>query len=117
MNPLLKIGALYELQDYNILSRADILKAVAEEYELTPEDLINNKTRAPEYAIPRHVYAYLCRELTDFKLVKIGDYINKNHATIIHSVKSMHDYIRFDKILKKRVRNIRIKLKQRTCTQ
>ena len=111
MNPLLKIGALYELQDYNILSRADILEAVAQEYELTTTDLIDNKSRTPEYVIPRHIYAYLCRDMTNFKLVKIGDYINKNHTTIV-----MHDYMRLDKIIKKRVSNIKIKLKLKECT-
>ena len=54
--------------------------------------------------------------MTNFKLVKIGDYINKNHTTIVHSVKIMHDYMRLDKIIKKRVSNIKIKLKLKECT-
>ncbi|HAI21064.1 MAG TPA: chromosomal replication initiator protein DnaA [Clostridiales bacterium UBA8153] len=62
-----------------------IQRQVAAFYQLTVDDLKEKKrTRAVSY--PRHVAMYLCRELTDFSLPRIGhEFGGRDHTTVIHA--------------------------------
>jgi chromosomal replication initiator protein len=62
-----------------------IQRQVATFYQLTVDELKEKKrTRAVSY--PRHVAMYLCRELTDFSLPRIGqEFGGRDHTTVIHA--------------------------------
>ena len=67
-----------------------IQEAVARYFDLKLDDL-KSKRRTRDISFPRQIAMYLCRELTDMSLPKIGDeFGGRDHTTVIHA---------FDKIL------------------
>ncbi|HHY83281.1 MAG TPA: chromosomal replication initiator protein DnaA [Clostridiales bacterium] len=62
-----------------------IQKVIADYYQLKVEDLKSKKRNRP-IAYPRQVAMYLCRELTDLSLPKIGEIFGgRDHTTVIHA--------------------------------
>ena len=73
-----------------------IKKFVAKYFNLKPNDL-ESKKRSRDVTFPRHIAMYLCRELTDLSLPKIGEFFGgRDHTTVIHAC---------DKILKDKKMN------------
>lgn len=63
----------------------DIQQTVCNYYQLRIEDF-KSKKRTKSVAFPRQVAMYLCRELTEFSLPKIGeDFGGRDHTTVIHA--------------------------------
>lgn len=60
----------------------------------------NTKTRKREIVIPRMMAMCFLNEFTDLNLTQVGRVFNKHHATVLHAVASMPDFIRFDKSLR-----------------
>ena len=70
-----------------------ILEAVSAYYEVSTEDIISKKRNA-DIVLPRQVFMYLCREMTDMKLVNIAKILDKkDHSTVIHGIKKIEDEI------------------------
>lgn len=63
-----------------------ILNTVCNYYGIY-EEKIRSSNRRADIVKARHVLFYLCVEYTDESLVKIGKFLNKNHASVIHAVK------------------------------
>ncbi|NLW55973.1 MAG: chromosomal replication initiator protein DnaA [Firmicutes bacterium] len=62
-----------------------IQELVAEYYQLTIDDL-KSKRRTQNISFPRQIAMYLCRELTDASLPKIGEeFGGRDHSTVIHA--------------------------------
>lgn len=62
-----------------------IQRVVAEYFNLRPEDMKTRK-RTNAVAHPRQIAMYLCRELTDLSLPKIGDeFGGRDHTTVMHA--------------------------------
>lgn len=62
-----------------------ILDVVGEHYSFKPQDF-KSKKRPKDLAFARHVAMYLCSELTDLSLPKIGDeFGGRDHTTVIHA--------------------------------
>src|SRR6185437_5674156 len=60
-------------------------------------DLRGDK-RPQSIAYPRHIAMYLCRELTDQSLPKIGaKFGGRDHSTVMHGVRRIGDLIREDR--------------------
>jgi len=73
-----------------------IQRVVAETYNLTPNDL-KSKKRSAGIVKPRHIAAYLCRELTEYSLTEIGQaFGNRDHTTVINSCKIIEEESRSD---------------------
>lgn len=67
-----------------VITAEYIQEVVAQYFHLKPEDLKSSKrTRSISY--PRQIAMYLCRNLTDLSLPKIGEQFGgRDHTTIIH---------------------------------
>ncbi|MCI8387890.1 MAG: chromosomal replication initiator protein DnaA [Clostridiales bacterium] len=65
-----------------------ILDRVAKKYGVLVEDMKGTK-RTKEIAYARHVSIYLIRRLTDRSLPQIGKIFNRDHTTIISSLKTI----------------------------
>ena len=66
------------------ISAATIMAATAEYFETTVEELRGpGKTRA--LAQSRQIAMYLCRELTDLSLPKIGQAFGRDHTTVMYA--------------------------------
>jgi hypothetical protein len=47
---------------------------------------ISSKTRSREYVFARYLYIRAAREFTDYAMSAIGGGINRDHATVMHSL-------------------------------
>lgn len=61
------------------------------DYFNVPEEKIKSKNRHKKYSIPRHIYNYLSRKYTSNTLRQIGEYINRDHTSVCHSIDSISD--------------------------
>ena len=70
------------------ISAATIMAATAEYFDTTVEELRGpGKTRA--LAQSRQIAMYLCRELTDLSLPKIGQAFGRDHTTVMYAQKKI----------------------------
>ena len=66
------------------ISAATVMAATAEYFDITVEELRGpGKTRA--LAQSRQIAMYLCRELTDLSLPKIGQAFDRDHTTVMYA--------------------------------
>ncbi|NLC51109.1 MAG: chromosomal replication initiator protein DnaA [Firmicutes bacterium] len=80
-----------------IISIKDIINKTAAFFDLTPEDL-KGKKRTKSIAHTRQIAMYLCRELTDFSLPKIGEeFGGRDHTTVMHAHKKINKEIQHNK--------------------
>ncbi len=80
-----------------------ILAATASAFDTTITDLEGPSRRQP-LARGRQVAMYLCRELTDLSLPKIGSLFgNRDHTTVMHGIKTVKELMQTDQSLFDRV--------------
>lgn len=89
-----------------------IQQVVAEHYNLRLEDFkARKRTRA--LAFPRQIAMFLCRELTDSSLPRIGEeFGGRDHTTVIHACEKISEDIRSDAILQATIRQLKDKIQQ-----
>jgi len=64
----------------------EVIKFVARHYGLKVSE-IKSRSNAKQFAFPRQVAMYLCKQLTDLSFPEIGRQFNdKHHSTVIYSV-------------------------------
>lgn len=111
MNPMIYVGTLKKYsKESGELNKTIVLKTICEHLEMNFEEVKNRKTRLRKYAYARHLFAYFCRIYTKDSLSIIGKFINKNHATIIHSNKQVIGWLECDEIVKNDVKKIKTQL-------
>ena len=82
-----------------------ILDETARYYQVSTED-IKGQSRQSNIKTARHVTAYLIRNLTSLPLQAIGDFINRDHATVLAAIRRIEDQIRKDKDMAATIRDI-----------
>ena len=83
-----------------------IIKESARYYSLKEEDL-RGQSRAKNTAMARQVSMYLMRSLTNLSLKDIGaEYENRNHATVLSSIRKIEDLLKTDPNMSVTVRDI-----------
>jgi len=73
---------------------------------------ITRTTRKKEYVEARAFYYRLMRQHTRLSLYEIGKSVNRDHASVIHGMKQLHDWIQVDASLKAKYRILDNKLKE-----
>ena len=63
-------------------------------------------SRKRNFVEARAMYYKLLRDVLNMTLQAIGDTVNKDHATIIHSLNSVDDWMKYDRKLADRYKNI-----------
>ena len=85
------------------LSPADIISTAAASYEYTPADLTGPSRRQP-LVTARQIAMYLCRELTDLSLPKVGALFGgRDHTTVLYAVEKVKRLIQTDRDIFERV--------------
>ena len=85
----------------------DIIIAETARYYGVPEDVVRGQNRSKDVAMARHVSIYLCRSLTSLSLVEIGrSFENRNHATVISSIRKIEDLMKNNTALSATIRDI-----------
>jgi len=65
---------------------------VAEEYGVSPEDLTGDSQKK-DYVLARQIGMYLCRDKLNLSFKKVGDLYNRDHSTVMSSVKRIQEEI------------------------
>lgn len=92
------------------ITHALIISVVANHFGITAEE-ITSKRRNSEYALPRQICMFLCREYTTDSLQSIAKSLGKkDHTTIIHGIDKITAEIVTNKDLKTKIDTIRNKL-------
>lgn len=84
------------------ITPADIIKLVCQYYHVAPEN-VTSRSRKKIYALPRNIYAYLCRHYSDETLADIGKTINRSHSTVLYAIELVAHKMRSDRNLKHQV--------------
>jgi chromosomal replication initiator protein len=79
-----------------------IIRATASAYGFSVEDVLSPSRRQP-LVLCRQISMYLCRELTDLSLPKIGEHFKRDHTTVLHSVEKVKRILRSDRAVFDRV--------------
>jgi len=79
-----------------------IIRTTAAAYGFSVEDVLSPSRRQP-LVLCRQIAMYLCRELTDLSLPKIGDQFQRDHTTVLHSVEKVKRILRSDRAVFDRV--------------
>ncbi len=86
------LADLLEQEQQIQLSPEKIVKAVAEVYGITTEDVLG-RSQAQEFALPRQVAMHLCRFELKLPYPKIGAIFSRDHSTAMASVKNIEKRI------------------------
>tara|TARA_R100001509_G_scaffold123513_1_gene77234 strand:- start:254 stop:658 length:405 start_codon:yes stop_codon:yes gene_type:complete len=78
---------------------------------------ISLNTRKFEYVFARACYYYLCRKFGGFSYSKIARSVNKNHATVMHSLKELPYMIKHDDVCLEKYNSLISKFDIKMCVQ
>ncbi len=68
-----------------------VIEAVSKYYDITPDKLLSN-VRSADIVNARSVAMYICRDLLEMQLTKIGEYFGgKKHTTVLHALNKVTD--------------------------
>jgi len=70
-----------------------IISVVCKNYDITQKEIVS-KRRSRNVSFPRQIAMYLCRDLTDLSLPKIGEeFGGRDHTTVIHAKDKIYNKI------------------------
>jgi chromosomal replication initiator protein len=88
------------------LEAFDIIRATGEAYGFTVTEVQGASRRQP-LVMCRQIAMYLCRELTELSLPKIGQaFGGRDHATVIHSIEKVKRLIRSDRAVYNQIQSL-----------
>ena len=93
------------------ITAAMIMSNTAHYFSLTVEDL-TGANRTANIALARQVAMYLCRDLTELSLPKIGALFGRDHTTVMHAYRKVSDMMIKDRSIFNTVTEITTRLKQ-----
>lgn len=84
------------------VSDGQILKAVAEFFNISVEDLVSHNRRK-EVVAPRQIAIYLLRDISELSYPYIGDKMGRDHTTAIHSFEKINQEINRNPALNQKI--------------
>lgn len=82
--------------ELKIANLEDIEKIVCGYFQITQNDFRNHfKSREMPYVMIRQVLVYMSRIFTKHSTTEIGKFIDRDHATILYSIKKVNDIIEY----------------------
>jgi len=103
---------LITLDDDNIIAPVDIITNTAEYFKLTVDDLYGS-SRSQAVATARQIAMYLCRELTNLSLPKIGQLFgNRDHTTVMYANKKISELMKERRSIYNQVTELTNRIKQ-----
>ena len=88
-----------------------IIRTTATAYSFSVDDELSSSRKQP-LVLCRQISMYLCRELTDLSLPKIGEHFNRDHTTVLHSVEKVKRILRSDRAVFDRVNQLTQELRK-----
>ena len=103
---------LVRTEDTNVIAPADIISIAATFYQLSVEDLYGS-SRSQTIALARQVAMYLCREMTNLSLPKIGQLFgNRDHTTVMYANKKISELMKERRSIYNQVTELTSRIKQ-----
>jgi chromosomal replication initiator protein len=88
------------------ITPAVIKKYVCRHFNIKQKDMESAK-RSRDLAFPRHIAMYICRDMTELSLPKIGEaFGNRDHTTVLHACEKISSEMRANEVLKEVVLSI-----------
>lgn len=92
-----------------LVTPSTIKDVVGEYYSIKIEEF-NAKKRNKSIVLPRQIAMFLCREMTDLSLPRIGEEFGRDHTTIIHAYEKISSEMKIDSQLKSVIEEIKNKI-------
>lgn len=103
---------LITLDEDNVIAPVDIINHTAEYFKLTVDDLYGS-SRSQAVATARQIAMYLCRELTNLSLPKIGKLFgNRDHTTVMYANKKISELMKERRSIYNQVTELTSRIKQ-----
>jgi chromosomal replication initiator protein len=103
---------LITLDDDNVIAPTDIITHTADYFKLTVDDLYGS-SRSQAIATARQIAMYLCRELTNLSLPKIGQLFgNRDHTTVMYANKKISELMKERRSIYNQVTELTSRIKQ-----
>ena len=94
------------------ITSAQILQQTADYFKLSMEELCS-KSRTRTLVTARQIAMYLCRELTDMSLPKIGQELGgRDHTTVIHADRKIRELLAERRVIYNQVTELTNRIKQ-----
>lgn len=104
------LNDIFSTSDFNITCES-IKKAVCKKYNIKISDMESAK-RKREFSHPRQIAMYLCRELTDYSLPKIGEsFGGRDHTTVLHAYDKISNEIKTNSLLAEEINALKSDIK------
>jgi chromosomal replication initiator protein len=103
---------LITLDEDNVIAPGDIIDAVADYFKLSTDDLFGS-SRSQQIAGARQIAMYLCRELTNLSLPKIGQLFGgRDHTTVMYANKKISELMKERRSIYNQVTELTSRIKQ-----
>jgi chromosomal replication initiator protein len=103
---------LITLDDDNVIAPVDIINHTADYFKLTVDDLYGS-SRSQAVATARQIAMYLCREMTNLSLPKIGQLFgNRDHTTVMYANKKISELMKERRSIYNQVTELTSRIKQ-----
>ncbi|MHB1171265.1 MAG: chromosomal replication initiator protein DnaA [Lacisediminihabitans sp.] len=103
---------LITLDEDNVIAPVDIINHTAEYFKLTVDDLYGS-SRSQAVATARQIAMYLCREMTNLSLPKIGQLFgNRDHTTVMYANKKISELMKERRSIYNQVTELTSRIKQ-----
>jgi chromosomal replication initiator protein len=77
-----------------VIAPVEIMNAVAAYYKITMDEIVGN-SRTAAIAMARQIAMYLCREMTNLSLPKIGQLFgNRDHTTVMYANRKVAEWMK-----------------------
>ena len=106
---------LITLDEDNIVSPNDIINNTADYFRLGIDELTGT-SRAQAIATARQIAMYLCREMTNLSLPKIGQLFGgRDHTTVMHACKKIAELMKERRSIYNQVTELTTRIKQQNA--
>jgi len=86
----------------------DLIQKVVSKYFGIKVDELKSSKRSADIAIPRQIAMYLCRDIANVSLPKIGfEFGKRDHSTVIHACNKVLETIKEDEDMKNKIEEIK----------
>ncbi len=103
---------LITLDEDNVISPGDIITHTADYFKLSVEDLYGS-SRSQAIATARQIAMYLCREMTNLSLPKIGQLFGgRDHTTVMYANKKISELMKERRSIYNQVTELTARIKQ-----
>lgn len=106
---------LITLDEDNVIAPVDIINATADYFRLGIDELTGT-SRAQAIATARQIAMYLCREMTNLSLPKIGQLFGgRDHTTVMHACKKIAELMKERRSIYNQVTELTTRIKQKNA--